>query len=278
MALMPPTFLDCVVAIGYGNPDDPYWGATGFIYGKRADAEKPIYTIALVTNEHVVRGADTVMLRFNPKSGAEAQEFVVNLLDEDGNPVWSADPEVDLAVVAIRADQLNQAGIQYEVFRSDRDVATLAQAEELGLSEGDGLFILGFPLGLVGEQRNYVIVRQGAVARIRDTYRGVSKDFLADVPVFPGNSGGPVVTRPEITKLSGTKAVQRALLIGVVWSYLPYEEVAISQQTQQPRVTFQENSGLSCVIPVDHIIRLFEMNLEEWERRGVATVAPVVPE
>jgi hypothetical protein len=132
----------------------------------------------------------------------------------------------------------------------------------LGISEGDGVFLLGFPMGLVGETRNVVVVRQGSIARIRDCLELKAKDFLIDCAVFPGNSGGPVVTRPEITAIQGTKPASAAHLVGIVSSYLPYQDVAISRQTRRPRVIFEENSGLASVFPVDYI--------EEIVRKAVA--------
>jgi S1-C subfamily serine protease len=75
--------------------------------------------------------------------------------------------------------------------------------------------------------------------------------FLIDANIFPGNSGGPVVTRPEISSIEGTKAIDKAALIGIVKSYLTYKDVAVSQQTGKPRVIFEENSGLALVETVD---------------------------
>lgn len=62
-----------------------------------------------------------------------------------------------------------------------------------------------------------------------------------------------MVTRPEVTCIEGTKAVNRAYLLGIVAAYLPYQDVAISSQTRRPRVIFEENSGLASVFPVDHV-------------------------
>ena len=47
-----------------------------------------------------------------------------------------------------------------------------------------------------------------------------------------------------------------AYLIGVVRSYLPYEEVAYSLQNDPPvpRMVFMENSGLADVIPMDCVL------------------------
>ena len=36
-------------------------------------------------------------------------------------------------------------------------------------------------------------------------------------------------------------------LVGIIGSYLPYLDVAISEQTKRPRVVFEENTGLSKV-------------------------------
>ena len=40
---------------------------------------------------------------------------------------------------------------------------------------------------------------------------------------------------------------------GVVQEYLPFVDVAVSQQTGRIRATFEENSGLSPVIPIDRV-------------------------
>jgi hypothetical protein len=77
--------------------------------------------------------------------------------------------------------------------------------------------------------------------------------FLIDALVFPGNSGGPVVSAATSIALQGTKAQSRAYLIGVVRGYLPYTDIALSQQTGMPRMVSQENSGLAEVIPSDYI-------------------------
>jgi len=71
--------------------------------------------------------------------------------------------------------------------------------------------------------------------------------------VFPGNSGGPVVSAPSLNAIQGTKAQDRTCLIGVVRGYLPYNDVAISQQTGQVRKISQENSGLAEVLPMDYV-------------------------
>lgn len=108
-------------------------------------------------------------------------------------------------------------------------------------------------MGISGAQRNYVISRGGSIARISDLLDSTDDTFLIDTLVFPGNSGGPVVSALSIAAIAGTKAQNTAYLIGVVRGYLPYNDVAVSQQTGQVRAVFQENSGLAEVVPIDFV-------------------------
>ena len=119
--------------------------------------------------------------------------------------------------------------------------------------EGDGVFVIGFPLGLVGDARNYPIVRYGVIARIQDWIRRHQDTFLIDASAFPGNSGGPVVLKPETTAIAGTKAITHCLLVGVISKQLRSREVAVSERTGAPRVVFEEDTGLAEVVPVEMV-------------------------
>ncbi len=258
MALIPPFFLDCVAAIGFDAPEGKCeYTATGFMYGRLLPPEGPEsgYQVYRVTHKHVFREHGSAWIRLNPEADEPAREFVLSLVDGSGKETWRAHPdvEIDLAVVPINYLGLKNQGIHVSFFQSDEHVLTRKKWAELGASEGDGVYVLGFPMGLIGGERNYVIVRQGTIARIRDSLAGTSKDLLVDTSIFPGNSGGPVVTRPEIASIEGTKAIRAAHLVGVVSTYLTYQDVAISAQTKKPRIIFEENSGLATVVPADFI-------------------------
>lgn len=84
---------------------------------------------------------------------------------------------------------------------------------------------------------------------------GHSSDYIIDAFVFPGNSGGPVIIKPELMAIQGTLPMTETRLIGLVKSYIPYRDVAISPQTGRTRVIFEENTGLTNVEPVDYIIQ-----------------------
>jgi S1-C subfamily serine protease len=191
----------------------------------------------------------TPLIRFNPEARGVAHEYEISLDN------FKRSTTADIAATGIDTDVLKNQGISnLAFFTEDKNIADRAKVTDLGLSEGDGIYVLGFPLGLVeAGQHNFVIVKSGVIARIRDTLAEKRSTFLIDSFVFPGNSGGPVVTKPEAFSIVGTKSQDSAYLIGMVTDYQPYREIAVSAQTQRPRIMFEENSGLADVITIDEI-------------------------
>lgn len=268
MALIPPFFIDCVAAIGVDDAEGKRrWVASGFLYGlyvsDNEDGEKQ-YKVFLVSNRHVFEGVSRVYLRFNPQSDQSAREYPIDLTNTDDSPRWHAHPgpSIDVAVLPINFNVLKEHNMQAAFFTSDQLVANIDKMNELGITEGDFAYVLGFPMGLIGGQRNTVIVRSGSIARIRDTLIKANETFLVDAFIFPGNSGGPVVSKPEFLAITGTKSQSSAYLIGIVCSYLTYKDVAVSRQTGRDRVIFEENSGLAAAHPVDFIEEIIQANLE----------------
>jgi hypothetical protein len=258
MALLPPFFLDCVVALGVPSPNgSTRWAGTGFIYfhvAKQLEGEEVYGYTYVVTNKHVIAGWAEARMRCNPSGDAPAREYRLELVNSKLEPVWFGhpNPDVDIAVIEIDFAKLRQDGMQLATFISNRD-GTTAWMHEEQLTEGDDVYVLGFPMGMVGGDRNAVIVRSGTIARVRDVLSAGAIAFLIDASVYPGNSGGPVVLKPEALAIEGTKSHNEARLLGIVRSYVPYSDVAISSQTNRPRVIFEENTGLAEVHPVDLI-------------------------
>lgn len=266
MALIPPFFINCVVAIGaMNNETDPInWIGTGFLFGyliEETEDKKNKYSVYLVTNKHVINNLDLVFVKFNSQENQSGKDYPLPLKDNDGNDTWFGhpDPEIDVAVIRVNVNMLRSEGMHCNFFESDKSVSTINDLEEQGSSEGDFIYALGFPMGLVGTDRQHVFVRSGIISRIQDLFEKRQKDYIVDAFVFPGNSGGPVLSKPEVVEIKGTKSSNRSSLIGLVKSYIPYRDVAISNQTNRPRAIFEENTGLTKVEPVDHIIETIEI-------------------
>ena len=272
MALLSPAFLNSVVAIGTKTGDDPEtnWIGTGFIYGVEETGSGDNIRPFLVTNQHVVADEDLIVIKVNRTDDLPAEEFEVNLYEEP-HLITTHPDGLDIAALPLPGEILN-----------DRIMAThpitravslsVAEAGEVGVSEGDGIFAIGFPLGLVGyEDQHFPIVKQGCIARIQDWLSGRSRNILIDANIFPGNSGGPIFLRPSTLVMPGTKANSTSYLIGMVASYIPYTDVAVSLQSGRPRVTFEENSGIVEVVPSDVIMETVQIamqNLSTHAERG----------
>ncbi|RSM33197.1 S1 family peptidase [Aeromonas salmonicida] len=270
MALIPQFFLDCVVSIGvqqpiiYQNAFPPpiSWIGTGFLVGRHIEgtATPKKYFTYLVTNKHVIQNQQSIVVRFNSLLGNETKDYPCALYENlNQNWIGHTDPNVDVAAIPVNPEILTSDNAKFHFFSLDDHSINATSMKQNGFSEGDFLYILGFPMGIVTNQQNCVIARSGIIARIRDVFAGASSTFLIDANIYPGNSGGPVISKPEAVSIEGTSSISHASLIGMVKSYLPYRDTAISQQTGNPRVIFEENSGLAAVETVDNIISTIDM-------------------
>ena len=107
-ALVPPFFLDCVVAIGRydvqfdsGARPAPKWvtEASGFFYGEfvnKVDEKTSNYHVFLVTNGHVIQNHQEIIIRVNPRAAGRAKEYPIPLNDPQGKRVWYTHPDLQL--------------------------------------------------------------------------------------------------------------------------------------------------------------------------------------
>lgn len=263
MAILPPDYLNAVVVLCASILDRrDAFVATGFIYGYAisSSGNETTYRLALVTNRHVIQRTEFLFVRLNRSGASGSDIYRLPASSSRGPHGWTTHPDddCDVAVCLLDPTQLQDDGIEFYFFRSDQQV-TIDQARNLHVSEGDGVFVLGFPLGMARGQRKHPIVRQGIVARIRDWLEGAGRTILIDASVFPGNSGGPVVTKPEVASLRGTTANNRSLLIGMVSSYVAHPSDVATLPAADRQLISYENSGLAQVVPVDLIQEAVEL-------------------
>jgi S1-C subfamily serine protease len=117
----------------------------------------------LVTNYHVIEGASQITV-LHPASGTEFPGRVLKV-----------DPVNDVAVIKI-----------------DAPSTPLPLASNCTAMKGDEVFTLGYPMvALQGQEQKATFGRVNALSGIGDDIRLVQ----IDVPVQPGNSGGPLINR-----------------------------------------------------------------------------------
>jgi len=272
MALLNVNFLKSLVAIGIEEKNRFTCLASGFLVGFIAknskDPSKRQYWIFLVTNSHVFKEKQFVDLRFNTKNGG-LKIFRQDLFFSNNEPRWLAhkSKRVDIALLNVSPAILEQHSIDY-IFLAEEIFAHHRNFKKIGIEIGDAVYILGFPLGISGNIQNFGCVKWGIISRADREIVRETKSFLVDSSIFPGNSGGPVIYRPTITRLDDTSAVGQPYLLGVVSGYLPYKESLYTHQTIPPSVVSlsRENSGLSFVVPIDFVHQIFKRWVSEKKR------------
>lgn len=137
---------------GQMRPQKQHALGTGFIIDPQG---------LVITNNHVIDGADEIMVRLNDEKEYEAT-------------VLGRDPKTDLALIKINADQ-------------KFPYLELGDSKDVGI--GDWVVAIGNPFGL-----SHTVTAGILSARGRVIGAGPYDDFLqTDASINPGNSGGPLL-------------------------------------------------------------------------------------
>ncbi len=118
----------------------------------------------IVTNNHVIEGADEILIEFFPGDGQPTEELVAEVI--------GTDPNTDIALLKVEADQ----PLKFVSF-TDSDTARV----------GDWVIAMGNPLG------QGFSVSAGIVSARNRALSGTYDDYIqTDAAINRGNSGGPL--------------------------------------------------------------------------------------
>lgn len=195
------------------------WGdsGTGFLVSRQTNKDQA--KIFLVSNKHV--------LNSDPNFRLQASEMKVHLnyrgLDgnligkkallplnfHDGSKIWREHPDRDVDVIAFDVTQLLIENPQIEKkWATYSDFADTQKIDEMEITIGEEVMVIGYPSGLKQGRTNFPLVRSGIIAtRIGDPFideikekgtlrQRVVRGFLVDGATIPGSSGSPVVLKP----------------------------------------------------------------------------------
>ena len=216
------------------------WGAfgTGFLVSRSISDSKA--GVFLASNKHVLnrnpdlrKRADEIRLHLNfrePDGTIVGKAAILPLDLGDGSKRWREHPDQDVDVIAfdvtqllVQYPQIERKTVPYSGF------ADKAKLEEMDITIGEEILVVGYPIGLKQGTTNFPIVRSGIIAtRIGEpfvdqveengtTRRRVVRGFLIDGAIIPGSSGSPVVLKP---------VTQRAIK-GTIWDGSPGCETGI---------------------------------------------------
>lgn len=265
MTIIPQFYKNAVVSIGVKNQNnDIAWIGTGFFVTRAIDENnvRPF----LVTNKHVLQGKSRIVIRMKEKGTEDLKEIEAAITYSDVScekPIYVLHPQIDIdiAVLPLNASFIADNCLECPAFDIDSNAMTSSELRDNGVEEGTLIYMLGYTMGLVNQSSSLPICRLGCIARISKEQIQEKHNILVDIQNFPGNSGSPIINRPEVVSIQDTKNINRSVLIGIIHSYIPYEEPLINSQTGRFVEVRSENSGLANVHPVEYIRDIINMIL-----------------
>jgi len=167
------------------------------------------------------------------KNGSTLGEVIDYPLQDAGGKWWREHPAADIDVLAINAVPLFTARKDLaNKFAPEEMFATAARRQELDITAGEEIVVVGYPSAIRQGKTNSPLIRQGIIAsRIGEELHEevplpgggvkirVSRAFLIDGATIPGSSGSPVVLKPVTGRHQGDAIVMGAtppVLLGIV--------------------------------------------------------------
>jgi len=268
MSFIPENFMDWVVSISKKIATiDENWNqieqfqviATWILFWKKINEAS--YNIYLVTNRHVIEWEKwQLYLKFKHTNWIFVEKQI-STHDENWISKFKFHPnnQIDVAVTELDYDRiLREESI---VFFYPEDISCYKKSDfiEHNISEWDWVFVIWYPSSLVWNNK-FSLVRKWIISQIRPFKESITSDYLVDCFIFPWNSGGPVIIKPEIYWVGESQVNNQARLIWIIKGFLPYRESLQSTQTWKILSVTEQNSWLGLVESVDSITETIELN------------------
>lgn len=196
------------------------YSGSGIIVAQKEDE------LLIVTNNHVVQGADSLEVTFIDGSTAEA---VIKGLDS----------EMDLAVIAVKTDDLS------DDTKNAITIATLGDSDDLVL--GEPVIAIGNALGYGQSVSGGMVSALAREITMEDGSKGVF--IQTDAAINPGNSGGALLNmKGEVvginsSKIEGTEVEGMGYAIPIT-SASPIIAELMERQTRAQKVSDDERGYL----------------------------------
>lgn len=252
-------------------------GGTGFLVIRKISGKKG--KVFLVTNKHVVHVDPhkrnearflTLYVNIRDEKGDVTGTSLQAPLVEGGQKLWRQHPNANVDVLAVDVTslinshpRLQNQGADYSFFATP-DVLKKEQ-----ITEGDEVFVIGYPLGLFHARIHSPLVRQGIIATkigtpIQIRFRNSAGEwkrveipgFLVDAAIIPGSSGSPVVLKPIIGRKIGPK-IEMSMAIPYLLGIVSATETASVRLMEE--YSFPVLAGLGIAFDVTTIQETIEL-------------------
>ena len=259
MAIIPDFFFDAVVSIGIKCELCTSWIGTGFLVGRKEESNQN-YTIFLVTNYHVIEKREEILVRFNKSDEYGIKDYNICLV-KNNQQLFSKHPKADIIAIQISPKALQTDKSKFNWFALDKHALGIKDMQSTGIVEGTIVYSLGFPINMVGTNSKKPICRIGCISRISNLFKEKDiNEYLVDLQALPGNSGAPVINRPDSISIDGTPYNASANLIGIICGTINYySEEDGSEDASENKLEHKKSSGMAIVHPVDIIKEVVEI-------------------
>lgn len=170
----------------------------------------------LITADHVlsdIYGDDaTLNLRKKLDNGAYVKNPISIKIRDKGRALWIRHPEVDVAAILVPLPNEIMASHQW---LPEASLCGDAVYKGQDLRPGDELMCLGYPLGVESNDAGFPVLRSGRIASYPVHPSTLVKSYYYDVPVYGGNSGGPVFFDFRKRQIPGLPPEQWVDIVGV---------------------------------------------------------------
>lgn len=198
---------------------------TGFFFDFEFDKTTKSFIPVIVTNKHVVKGAQKIKLFLKEKSSSGGPDYNKPYELELNNPasyiVNHPDTSIDLCVIPIAflddsLKKLNRT-MYYDIFGQAAIPSLEINDKMLAIEE---IYMVGYPNGLWDKNHNLPIARRGITATPPTIDYNSRKEFVVDIAAFPGSSGSPVfLYNPGFFQTKkGTEMGGRIYLLGILYA------------------------------------------------------------
>lgn len=241
-------YLDTVVTVAHAGGKGML--GTGFLCRAPHWHSATRHFLFLVASAHVVRsGPGPFKLIFQPRTGDDALAKSVTGEVGPWPSTWFVHREHDLAALLLDPEGLPADLVRYRWFDLETDVLSLRQLRRRQIGAGDEALVVGFVEPTYEDgRREYPAVRLATLSVIPKRPRR-GWHMLGEGTGVPGDSGSPVILRPE----PGSGDVQRdggGKLIGVIDGG-GREAVPVRSDEDGAPTEVREKPGLVRLVPAD---------------------------
>lgn len=255
---------------------------TGFFYHSH-DTQDDQEFLLLVTNKHVLEGADEIQFTLN--DGADAPTNGVMDFHHPIRPeLITSHPTADLCASNITSAfeaALGQGWVPY--FASVRAKDIPSDEEWKGLDAIESVTMIGCPNGLYDRINALPIARSGNTSSHPSKNYNGENEFLVDIACFPGSSGSPIYRYDrgggrwdKTARRHIADGNVRLMLLGILYSGPTITEEGLVEFVKEPKVEIQSMMHLGIAIRSSELLvleRIFHEEVRQSKRR-VAKVPP----